>query len=65
MDSDFDYSRYNISSFLSSGIVYNLNDKLSIRIEPYFMINTLKIIKTPIEGNLYSGGLDVSIWFNL
>lgn len=64
-ESEFEYGRYTFSTFVSSGIIYKINNKLSARIEPYFMVNTLRIINTPIKGYLYRGGLDVSIWFNL
>ena len=64
-ETDLRYSRNILSAYISTGFMYNMNNKLALRVEPYFTVNTVHISNTPIRGYLYSGGLDVSIWFNL
>jgi Outer membrane protein beta-barrel domain len=59
----YDYKKINISPTFSVGIDYRLNNRMNLRIEPTFRYGILKINDKPIVGYLYSGGLNVGLFF--
>lgn len=61
--SNFEYNTFNISPCISAGIVYRINTRMNLRVEPSFQYGMLKIVDTPITAHLYSGGLNISYNF--
>lgn len=59
-----DYQKLNISPIMGVGIDYRLNNRMNMRLEPMFRYGILKIINDkPITGYLYSGGLNIGLYF--
>ncbi len=60
----YDYEKLNVSPTIGIGIDYRLNNRLNLRLEPTFRYGILALIKgNPITGYLYSGGLNIGLYF--
>jgi hypothetical protein len=62
---DYDFKRFNLSPTISAGIDYNINEKMSLRLETIFRYGVLKIIDAPVTAHLYKGGLNMSYFIGL
>jgi hypothetical protein len=51
-----------LSSLVSAGIDYKINDWMNVRIEPVFRYGLIKMYDAPIGQHLYSAGLNVG-WY--
>lgn len=61
----FDHNAFNISPTLSVGLDYRIAERLNLRAEPTFRYGAMRIIDTPITGFLYSGGLNIGVYYGL
>ena len=61
----FPFNQYNLSPFLGVGIDYNITNLIVLRIMPIAQMQALKNINTPITEHLFSGGISMSLLFNL
>lgn len=50
---------------ISSGVSFNLTDRLEMRVEPSFRYGVLRIIDAPVTANLWSGGLGIGVRLRL
>lgn len=61
----YDYNTINISPTISVGMDYRVCGRMNLRVEPTFRYGVLQIIDAPITGHLYSGGLNVGVYYGL
>lgn len=61
----FNYNTINLSSVVSIGIDYKINNRMNLRLEPTFKYSLLKMTPTPVVPYLYNAGLNVSYYFGL
>jgi hypothetical protein len=61
----FDYKKIDLSPFASIGVTYKMSDKMMLAFEPTFRYGILKIIDTPITGNLWNCGLNLSYYYKI
>lgn len=63
-DQPNDFAKFNLSSNISAGVDYKLNNQFNIKLEPIFNYGLIKIIDTPVSSHLWSAGLNFSIYYN-
>lgn len=59
------YNKFNLSSLASVGFEYRLKDHISLRAEPTFRYGLSKTVDQPIAEQLWSVGLNMSIYIQL
>lgn len=55
---------FNLSYVGGIGFQYFLNDKLGIKIEPYYDRNLFSIIDAPVKEYLYATGINITLTYN-
>jgi len=60
-----DYKRVNLSVIASAGIDIKLINRMNLRIEPDFRYGVTNIIKAPVTGRLWDGGLNVGYYIGI
>lgn len=60
-----EYDQFNISSTFSAGITYQINEKMSLNIEPTFSHRLLRINDTFYKEHIWNAGLNISCFYLL
>ncbi|KAA9333718.1 outer membrane beta-barrel protein [Adhaeribacter soli] len=63
--SDFGYEKVDIAALASVGVDYALTENLLLRVEPIYRRSVTSITKLPIDGYLYSAGLNLGVFMKL
>ena len=61
---DNGFSRINLAFTAGVGLMYDLSDKFYLKIEPTYRRSINSIISGPLEGYLYSVGLNTGFYYN-
>lgn len=61
---DNGFSRINLSFTAGLGLTYDLSDKFYLKVEPTYRRSINSIISGPLEGYLYSVGLNTGFYYN-
>lgn len=60
-----DFQKFNLSPLISLGIDYKLNQRLNVRIAPFFSFGILKIHESRMNTFLYNAGLNFGFYYGL
>jgi hypothetical protein len=60
-----EYNSFNLFSSISAGIEYNINENISLNIEPQFNYGVLKINEYDVTEHLWHGGINFACYYNL
>jgi len=60
-----DFEKFNISSLISLGVEYKLNENIFLRTEPTFRYGLLKVIDEPVTERLWNLGLNIGVYYKL
>ena len=61
---DNGFSRINLAFTAGLGLMYDLSDKFYLKVEPTYRRSITSIISGPLEGYLYSVGLNTGFYYN-
>ena len=61
----YDFNEVDISSMISIGIDYNLNNKMHFTAEPTFRYGLTKTIDTPVSEKLWNAGINLGFYYVL
>lgn len=61
---DNGFSRINLAFTTGFGLTYDLSDKFYLKVEPTYRRSITSIISGPLEGYLYSVGLNTGFYYN-
>lgn len=64
-DGGYDYNPLNFSAAVSAGIEKQINEKISLRIEPIFRHQLFTITDAPVYGYLFNAGINVAGYWRL
>jgi hypothetical protein len=59
------FKQFGLFPTISSGVSYQVSDRMQLQVQPTFRYGVLNVIDAPITANLWSAGLAFSAWLKL